>query len=357
MKKILFSAYSLDVGGIETALITLLKNIDKEYQITLGLEKKEGIFLNELPEDIKVITYKPNNFKIKIVRKILNFIKQQIFKIKYKNKFDFSACYATYSYSASFVARTASKNNALWVHNDYMSFYQNSVEKYKEFFERLRAKEFKNIIFVSENDKNIFLENFKELENKCIYCNNLINYKKILQKSTEPNDDFEKKENILTFINLGRHDEIQKKLSRIINASKRLNEEGYIFRVIFIGDGPDGEKYRKQAENINNIEFLGKKSNPYPYLKKSDCLLMSSDFEGYPVVFIESLILNKPIITTDVSDSKKDIQGRYGLVVEKTEDGVYNGMKEYLENGFNMEKFDPEEFNKSIIKKLKEIIK
>ena len=56
MKKILFSAYSLDVGGIETALITLLKNIKNDYEITLCLEKKEGIFLNELPQNVKIIT-------------------------------------------------------------------------------------------------------------------------------------------------------------------------------------------------------------------------------------------------------------------------------------------------------------
>lgn len=90
MKKILFSAYSLDVGGIETALITLLKNIKNDYEITLCLEKKEGIFLNELPQNVKIITYKPSDFKIMPIRKILNFIKQQIFKIKYKNKFYFS---------------------------------------------------------------------------------------------------------------------------------------------------------------------------------------------------------------------------------------------------------------------------
>lgn len=356
MKKILFSAYSLDVGGIETALITLLKNIHSDYEITLSLEKKEGIFLNDVPSNVKIITYKPNNFKLMPIRKICNYLKQQIFKIKYKNKFDFSACYATYSYSASFVARTASENNALWVHNDYMSFYENDIKKYKDFFEKVKVNNFKKIIFVSENDKKVFIKNFKELENRCIYCNNLINYKKIEQKSKEPNDDLNQKSNIVTFVNLGRHDEKQKKLSRIINATKRLNEEGYIFRVIFIGDGPDSNIYKEQAKDIKNIEFLGKKSNPYPYLKKSDCLLMSSDFEGYPVVFIESMILGKPIITTNVSDSEKDIKGKYGIVVEKSEDGVYNGMKQYLEKGFNMEQFNPDKYNENIIEKLKKII-
>ena len=92
-------------------------------------------------------------------------------------------------------------------------------------------------------------------------------------------------------------------------------------------------------------------------MKKSDCLLISSDFEGYPVVFIESLILGKTIITTDVSDSKKDIKDKYGLVVEKSEEGIYKGMKEYLEKGFISKTFDPIKFNEEILTKLKEIIK
>ena len=100
-KNILFSAYSMDFGGIETALITLIKSISNKYNITLVLEKKEGVFLKDLPQNIKVITYTPSNNKNIIIRKISNFFKQQIFKVKYKNKFDFSGCYATYSFSAS----------------------------------------------------------------------------------------------------------------------------------------------------------------------------------------------------------------------------------------------------------------
>ena len=356
MKKILFSAYSLDVGGIETALITLLKQIHKDYQITLVLEKKEGIFLKEVPHDINIIEYKPNKNKSKIIRKICNFIKQCNFKIKYKNKFNFSACYATYSYPSAFVAREASKNSALWVHNDYMSFYNNNVKQYMDFFEKLNINQFKKIIFVSERDMKIFMENFKELKDKCIECNNLIDYEKIEKLAEVKIDDYKEIDNIVTFINLGRHDEKQKKLTTIINATKKLNEEGYIFRVVFIGDGPDNEKYRQLSKEIKNIEFLGKKENPYPYLKKSDCLLMSSDFEGYPVVFIESLILQKPIITTNVSDSEKDIKGKYGIVVEKTEEDIYLGMKSYLNNGYDMQKFDPKEFNDKIIKKINKII-
>ena len=354
MKKVLFSSYSLDFGGIETALITLLKQIKDKYEITLVLEKKEGTFLTEVPKNIKIIEFKPSANKITLIRKAINFFKQLKFKIKYKNKFDYSVSYATYSYSSSFVTRNASQNCYLWVHNDYMSFYNNDKNLYKAFFEKLKIEKYKKIIFVSENDKKIFLNEFPDLKEKALFCNNLIDYKKILTLSKEKITDL-KKDDVTTFINLGRHEENQKKLSRIIKASKMLNNEGYKFRVVFIGEGPDSIKYKEQARDIKNIIFLGPKKNPYPYLKQGDCLLMSSDYEGYPVVYLESMILEKPIITTDVSDSKKDIEGHYGIIANKSTQGVYDAMKDFLENGFNTEKFRSNEFNKKIIEKINKL--
>jgi len=129
MKKILFAAHSLGIGGIETALVTLLSElVKKEYEITLVLEKKEGIFLDRINPKIKIIEYAPSNNKIVPIRKFINLCKQLKFKIKYKNKFDFAAAYATYSLSNGFVARTASQNSALWVHGDYLTLNKNDEE-------------------------------------------------------------------------------------------------------------------------------------------------------------------------------------------------------------------------------------
>lgn len=355
MKKILFSAYSLDVGGIETALITLLKELSDKYEITLALEKKQGIFLQELPKNINIITYAPNNNKVVILRKILNYFKQLKFKLKYKNKFDFAGCFATYSYPASFIARTASKNSALWIHNNYLDFYENDIAQYREFFHDLKVYEFKKVVFVSNMDKQVFIAQFPEYVKKVVVCNNLIDYKKILSLSNEKIKDL-KKEDVTTFINIGRHDEKQKRLTRIIEATKKLNKEGYKFIVIFVGTGTATKIYKDLAKNIKNIEFLGVKQNPYPYLKNSDAMIMSSDFEGYPVVFVEAKILGVPIITTDVSDSKKDIDKKYGIVTAKTDKGVYEGMKEFLDKGFKPDEFNPEEYNKEILNKLERII-
>ncbi len=77
MKKLLFGAYSLDIGGIEKALVILVNKLqEKGYDITLVLEKKQGIFLNEINPKIKIIEYVPSNSKNKIQRKLVNLFKR-----------------------------------------------------------------------------------------------------------------------------------------------------------------------------------------------------------------------------------------------------------------------------------------
>ena len=389
MKKILFSAYSLDVGGIETALVTLLKYLVNDYDITLLLEKKQGVFLEDLPKEIKVITYTPSSLKFKLIRKVINFVKQLSFKLKYKNKFDFSADFATYSMPASFVARTASKNNAIWIHNNYMNFYDNDINQYRKFFKSLKVQEFKKIVFVSNLDKKVFIAQFPELTKSTYVCNNLIDYKKIQKLADEkiPNEDLKKifgedypninlnkiskkdaekqskkeinaETKVPIFLNVGRHDEKQKKISRILDATEKLNKNGFKFKVLLVGKGTNTKDYEEiiKEKKLNNVILLGAKKNPYPYFKISDSFLLSSQFEGYPVVFVESEILGLPIITTNVSDSKKDIDGIFGQVVENSEKGVYRGMKNFLEKGLKTEKFDSEKFNQNIIEQIKQII-
>lgn len=378
MKKILFAAHSLGLGGIETALITLLEELaKKEYEITLVLEKKEGIFLDTLNPKIKVIEYCPSNQKIVPVRKAINMFKQLKFKLKYKNKFDFAAAYATYSLSNGFVARTASENSALWVHLDYLTQNNNNEELTKNYYQELKCEDFKQIIFVSEEARENFLKLFPDCKEKAIYCNNLIDGEKILKKAEESIAEAEEEtvkqqkdsdnlranvaepeQKITTFLNVGRHDEKQKQLTKLIRVAEMLKQDGYIFKILFVGDGQDTNLYKEKVKNKkleDTITFLGKKKNPYPYYKKSDCVVLTSDYEGYPVVFLESMILKKPIITTNVSDYKT-IEGKYGQVTTKEIDSIYKAMKSFIENGFEIkEEFDYKKYNEEIIQKLEKI--
>lgn len=363
MKKILIAAYSLGLGGIETALVTLLKELEKKYKITLILEKKEGIFLDKISSNIKIIEYAPNNNKNVIMRKAINMIKQVIFKIKYKNKYDFSLAFATYSLSNGFVARTASENSALWIHLDYLAQNNNDEEKTKEYYKNLKCSEFKKVIFVSQEARNNFVKLFPELQEKAIYCNNLINGREIEEKSEQEieKEDIEKinKKDEIIFLNVGRHDEQQKRLTKLIKVAKMLKEEKLNFKIIFVGDGQDNKLYKEQVKEYqleDTIIFLGKKQNPYPYYKISDCVILTSDYEGYPVVFLESMILKKPIITTKVSDYK-EIEGKFGIITTKETEDIYEKMKQFIENGFEIkEEFNIDKYNKEIKEKLEKII-
>lgn len=364
MKKLLFSAVSLDIGGIENALVNLLNYLARtdKYEITLFLEKKEGIFLDKIDKKIQICVYCPNDSKVIILRKGINFIKQTIFKLKYKHKYDFSCAYATYSKPASFVARTASKNSCLWVHSEYMQMFDNNKSKYVEFFEGVKAKDFKNIVFVSENARDIFVENLKndkDFINKTSVIYNFIDAEKILRKSQEKVTDC-CKEKTFTFLNVGRHTEEDKKLTRLIEAAKKLKEYNLDFRILLVGSGNKTQEYKKMVNEYkleNNIIFLGKKQNPYPYFKLADSLILTSEYEGFPVVYLEAMILNIPIITTNVSDSLRIIQNKHGVVTQKNVNSIYNAMKNAIINGISQkEEFDYKEYNQEINEKLEKLI-
>lgn len=358
MKKLLFAAYSLDIGGIETALVTLVNQLQKMgYEVTIVLEKKQGIFLEKVNPNIPIVEYRPSESKNRIKRKIANLLKRINFIFRYQNKFDFSACFATYSNAASFVSRVASKNSCLWGHADYLALFNQEEEAVKKFFIEKKYNQFKHIVFVSREGKESFLKIFPEMKEKTIVCNNMIDGEQIIKMANEK-IEMQKDEEKVTFINVGRHEEKQKRLTRIIYAAKKMKKENDKFKILLIGDGPENEFYKElvEKEGVEDvIFFLGKKQNPYPYFKIADCVLLTSEYEGYPVVFLESFILNKPIITTKVSDYEEVEQG-YGLVTEKNEQEIYEAMKTFLEKGYQIEKkFDVKQYNEEIIKKLEQI--
>lgn len=358
MKKILFTAYTLDVGGIETALVNLLNELIKKYEVTLVLEKKQGVFLERLDSKIKIIEYNPNQNKNPLIRKSVNLIKRIKFIAKYKNKYDFAASFATYSKMGSFCARTASKNNALWLHSDYLALYENDKNKVKRFFEFVEYEKFKNLVCIANKAKSSFEKVFGCQENICV-INNLIDYEQVIKKSKEEIELKKDLENIV-FLNVSRHEEESKKLTRLITVAEMLKKDKENFKIILVGDGKDSEKYKamvKEKELSDYIIFLGYKQNPYPYFKVANAFVLTSEFEGYPVVFNEAKVLNLPIITTDVSDAAMDIDGKFGIVTDKNVNSIYEAMKKVINKEiFIKQTFNAQIFNKEIIDEIDKLI-
>ena len=70
-----------------------------------------------------------------------------------------------------------------------------------------------------------------------------------------------------------------------------------------------------------------------------------------------SKVFNVPIITTNVSDAKKDIDKKYGIVTNNNFDSYYKSLKTFLDNGFELkEKFDYKKYNENILKNIYELI-
>lgn len=329
-KNILFAAKDLNVGGIETSLVNLLDNIDyTKYNVDLVLEKKEGIFLKNINKDVNIINYKLSDNKNIILRKFINLLKKIKWLLLNYYQYDYSCCYTTYSYLDNFIARNASFNNSIYIHSDYSKIYKDK-DDYYNFFETRKIKLYKKIIFVSNESKESFIKNYPELKNKCYVYNNFVNIEKIRILSNEKTK--EKKPDGLLFLVIARLDDSSKKLKRAINLMKNLDNS----TLYIIGDGPDKKMYQKEIDKLKlnkKVKLVGQLDNPFPYLKMCDYLLCTSDYEGFPMTFLESIVLSTPIISTiKVSDEYIDLGNNYGYIVSKDINKMTKEVKDVIKN-------------------------
>lgn len=351
MKKIIFMIRELGIGGIETSFLNLINELKLlEYDITVVL-KKEKKSDKKILQNVKIINLNINEYDKNLFEKIWKKIKLAYYKVKLKNKYDFSGCYTDYCCELSKLSRIASKNNAIWMHSNYLTLFNNNVNKINDFFSRIHIDKFKNIICVSEDAKISINHIFPNNNFSIKVINNLFNLS--FNFKDIPSDY---KKDKFTFINVSRHDESCKKISRIIEASKLLKKDKFDFCVLFIGDGDDTKKYLSMAKNANcrkNLIFLGAKQNSLPYYNVSDALIISSDSEGGPVVLLEALSARVPVISTDVGYVSKFLNKNNGIIIEKNVESLYSAMKEMIQNKNNYNnKFNCKQHNKKEIKKL-----
>ena len=150
-----------------------------------------------------------------------------------------------------------------------------------------------------------------------------------------------------------------KKVSRLLQLINILKND-YSIELWIIGDGQDRNSYKTYIDNNklnDNIKILGSKKNPYPYMKQADYIILTSDYEGFPVIYLESIVLNKKIITTiDVSDESIIINNNYGYIISKDINLMKNEVEDILKHDslvYKQINFD--ELSKDKMKKLEKI--
>ena len=166
-------------------------------------------------------------------------------------------------------------------------------------------KNLNKVVCISHAIKEDIIEKctYKPIKNlDVIYNPHDINY--IQEKSKETLDTLEEELfKTKTILFIGRLS-IQKSPWHLINAFNEIIKQRKDVNLVFIGDGDnDVQNYIKtliKSYGIeNNVVFLGRKKNPYKYLKVSNVLVLSSHFEGTPNVIVESIALGIPIVSSN----------------------------------------------------------
>ena len=175
----------------------------------------------------------------------------------------------------------------------------------------------------------------EELNNSIIvdYCYNVIDDELVRELGKERIDYPHR--NCFTFVSVGRMSQ-EKGYTRLIPVVERLANSGFVFSVWIVGDGPLKGELEEEIKNLHLSDFfvfLGTQRNPHKYTSKADVFICPSFSEGYSNACTEAIMLGVPVISTDVSGAREIIaDSESGLVVDNSEDGIYEGMKEVLCN-------------------------
>ncbi|EAI4036728.1 glycosyltransferase, partial [Campylobacter jejuni] len=228
-------------------------------------------------------------------------------------------------------------------------------------------KNYKKILSVSkqtneQNKKNLAYK-YNIAETTFDFLENMINNEDIIEKSKEKLDKkLEKKyfkKDYKIFINIARLS-IEKDQAKLIQAFKVINDKYPKTLLLILGEGPlkeDLEKLIKDLKLDKKVFLLGRIFNPFPYLKKADCFVMSSNHEGQPMTLLEALVLNKAIVATDIPGNVSVLDNRGGLIVENNVNGLIDGMKKIINRSIEIFYFNTKEYNSQCLEKLVTFLK
>lgn len=355
MKKLLFIINTLGCGGAERAMLNLFSALDSnKYEISLFVITGQGELRRELPENVRLINkkYKEVSVLTKKGRRLLTlsvlkagigkalFLRRAPYLIKnffimlkkgkilfdklfwrllsdgapkIQEEYDLAVAYleggATY-YTAQHIK---AKKKMAFVHIDY------EKAGYTRELDLDCYEKFDRIFTVSDEVKEHFLRVYPEYENKTSVFNNILNQERIIKMADQGegfNDGF-KGLRILTVGRLTR----QKRYDIAIEAMKLIKEKiSMPIRWYVLGEGDLRQELEQQIKTAGlqkDFILMGVKENPYPYYKGCDFYVHATEFEGKSIALQEAQVLGKPILATDCSGNREQIEnGTDGILCE-----------------------------------------
>ena len=153
--------------------------------------------------------------------------------------------------------------------------------------------------------------------------------------------------NVRTFVNVARLSP-EKNQARLIRAFAKVWQHTPESRLVIVGSGKLERELRELTRSLGVQEFVsfaGHVDNPYVIMAKADCFVLSSDYEGQPMVVLEARTLGLPVISTRFGSVEGSVPPGAGLVVEQSDDALAEGMSKFLAGEVACDPFDCEAYN------------
>lgn len=362
MKKVLFVIDSLNSGGAEKSLISLLTLFNyKEYEVDLLMFSHEGLYMPLIPKEVNIIDIpkymKMRKYKLRFLLahkhftelflrvitslslrnplKVNNLHSAQIiwqcisnYIEKLNKPYDFAIAYSQGMPTYYVAEKVTASKKFCWVNTDY------KLASYNKKYDENYYNNFNKIIAVSNINKDIFNGEFPIFEKKVDVIYDIVSpelIKSLAIKDGGFKDNFEG----IRILTIGRLVDI-KGYDLAIKACHQLREAGFKIKWYAIGEGNQKIKYENMVEEYglkDSFIFLGTHYNPYTFLNQCDIYVQPSRFEGFGIALAEAKILKKHIVATNFSVVHDQIEDKKnGLIVKMESKEIYNGIRKIMED-------------------------
>ena len=360
-KKLLFIIDTLNCGGAEKSLISLLALLDyTRFDVSLLIMDPErdpehgksiGTLEKYVPQNVNILDYEL--FGTSLIEQIRKFwlharLSPQL-RIAHKrndaeihwdsahgnyfplaDEYDVAIAYQQGTPTFFLATKVCARKKIAWINADLYSLGF-SMDYCQQFYDKMDV-----VVVVSEKLKEKFASKSPWLSGKlsCVY--DIVNQDLIRTMAQEPVNDMSPVDGEFSIVTVGRLS-LPKNHLLAVDAARILKDYGRIFKWYFVGEGetrPTIERRIKEYGLDEQVVLLGLKDNPYPYMAKADIYVQTSSHEGFCLTLAEARILGRPIVTTNfdiVYDQITD--GENGLISDMTPDSVAGKIMKLMDDG------------------------
>lgn len=359
--KLLFVIDSLNIGGAEKSLVTLLNLLDySRYEVDLQLFAFNGALMQFLPQDVNVLP--PLNYtrflSLSIWEQLLNptmLIVRLLYSFKIRKsgllhadkaclywqtigrciemntrQYDAAIGYAQGIPTFYTVDKVAAKKKLVWINAEYRLTGKTKAYQ-SQFYRKCDV-----IVPVSDSACKVFSRDvYPEFKEKMKIMWDIIDAQMINRMSELPPDKSISK-GFPVIMTAGRLNKPQKGYDLALAAAKILRDRGIRFRWYAIGDGAyrdDMEKYIVENHLQEHFILLGFTANPYSYMRQCDVYVQTSRHEGFGLTIAEARILNRPVVCTNFEAcTMQMVDGKNGIITSFEPEDIADAIEKLLED-------------------------